>query len=146
MRQRDAGPVAIAGAGIAGLSAALALTLAGFTPEIFEREAVLEPIGAGIQMGPNATRIMERWDLDLLGASVEPESIELRNAYSGSLLNTVPLRRAARARFGAPYITLMRASLQKALLTRAQELRIPIHFGAPVAGANAGGECVAVEA
>jgi salicylate hydroxylase len=141
-----AGPVAIAGAGIAGLSAAIALKLKGFPVSVFERETVLEPVGAGIQMAPNATRIMEGWTLDLLGASAEPEAIELRNAISGSLLNTVPLRRAARARYGAPYITLMRADLQKALLTRAQELEIPIRFGAAVTRAAENGEGVAVEA
>ena len=84
--------VAIAGAGVAGLSAAIALKLAGFPVEIFEREQTLQPIGAGIQIGPNATRIMESWKLSLLGTSFEPEAIELRNARSGALLNTVPLR------------------------------------------------------
>ena len=53
--------VAIAGAGIAGLSAAIALKLAGFSVEIFEREQNPQAIGAGIQVGPNATRIMESW-------------------------------------------------------------------------------------
>ena len=87
--------VAIAGAGIAGLSAAIALKLAGFPVEIFEREQNPQAIGAGIQIGPNATRIMESWNLSLLGASFEPGAIELRNARSGALLNTVPLRAAA---------------------------------------------------
>ncbi len=140
------GSIAIAGAGIAGLSAAIALKLAGVSAEIFERETTLEPVGAGIQMGPNATRIMERWDLDLLGSSVEPEEIELRNAITGALLNTIPLRRAARKRYGAPHVTLMRADLQRALLTRAQELEIPIAFGAPITRASADGERVAIEA
>ena len=103
-------------------------------------------MGAGLQVGPNATRILEGWNLDLLGGSVEPESIELRNAVSGSLLNTIPLRRAARVRYGAPYVTLMRADLQKALFTRAQELEIPIRFGAPVSRVHDAGEQVAFEA
>ncbi len=140
------GTIAIAGAGIAGLSAAIALKLAGFSVAIFEREEVLKEVGAGIQMGPNATRIMESWDLDLLGSSVEPEAIELRNAISGALLNTIPLRQAARVRYGAPYITLMRADLQKALLNRANELEIPIRYGAPVSFAQDGGGGVAIEA
>ncbi len=128
--------IAIAGAGIAGLSAAIALKLAGFEVTIFEREETLEPIGAGIQLGPNATRILERWNLALLGAASEPEGIELRNGRTGALLNTIPLRRAARARYGAPYVTLLRAELQKALLTRSGELGIPIKFGAPVTQAD----------
>ena len=114
----------IAGAGIAGLSAAIALRLAGFSVAIFEREEALKEVGAGIKIGPSATRIMESWELDLLGSSVEPESIELRNAISGASLNRIPLRRAARARYGSPYLTLLRADVQKALLNRAKELEI----------------------
>ncbi len=140
------GTIAIAGAGIAGLSAAIALKLAGYSVAIFEREQVLEEVGAGIQMGPNATRIMESWDLDLLGSSVEPDGIELRNAISGALLNTIPLRRAARVRYSAPYVTLLRADLQKALLNRANELEIPIRYGAPVSFARDEGRGVALEA
>ena len=127
--------VAIAGAGIAGLSAAIALKLAGFPVEIFEREQNPQAIGAGIQVGPNATRIMESWKLSLLGASFEPGAIELRNARSGALLNTVPLRPAARRRYGAPYITLLRKDLLTALFNRAQELGIPIRYACPVTDA-----------
>ncbi len=128
--------IAIAGAGIAGLSAAIALKLSGFQPLLFEREATLAPIGAGIQLGPNATRILESWNLDLLGSSVEPEAIELRNARSGALLNSIPLKRAVRARYGAPYVTLLRADLQKAMLARAEELGAGINFGCPVTAAE----------
>ena len=127
--------VAIAGAGIAGLSAAIALKLAGFPVEIFEREQNPQAIGAGIQIGPNATRIMESWKLSLLGTSFEPGAIELRNARSGALLNTVPLRPAARRRYGAPYITLLRKDLLTALFNRAQELGIPIRYACPVTDA-----------
>jgi salicylate hydroxylase len=139
------GTIAIAGAGIAGLSAAAALKLKGFNAAVFERETYLEPTGAGIQLGPNATCIMEGWELDLLGTSYEPEAIELRNARSGALLNTIPLRRAARARYGAPYVTLLRADLQKALFTRAQELGIPISYGMPIAKAMAQDGGVSIE-
>ena len=124
--------IAIAGAGIAGLSAAIALKLAGLPVEIFEREQDVQPIGAGIQVGPNATRILESWKISLLGMSFEPEAIELRNARTGVLLNTVPLRPAARTRYGAPYITLLRKDLQTAFLNRARDLGIPIHYACPV--------------
>ena len=127
--------IAIAGAGIAGLSAAIALKLAGFPVEIFEREPSLEAIGAGIQMGPNATRILESWKVSLLGTSFEPETIEIRNARSGILLNTVPLREASKKRYGAPYLTLLRKDLQNGLLNRARVLGIPIRYSCPVTGA-----------
>jgi salicylate hydroxylase len=138
-------PISIAGAGIAGLSAAIALKLEGQPVAVFEREAVLEAVGAGIQLGPNATRIMEGWNLDLLGSSVEPEAIELRNALSGALLNTIPLKRTARARYGAPYVTLLRADLQQALLTRAKELEIPVNLGSPITQAKEKSGAVHIE-
>ncbi len=127
--------IAIAGAGVAGLSAAIALKLAGFPVEIFEREQNPQPIGAGIQIGPNATRIIESWKLSLLGTSFEPEAIELRNARSGALLNTVPLRPNARTRYGAPYVTLLRKDLLTALFNRARDLGIPIRYACPVTDA-----------
>lgn len=140
------GQIAIAGAGIAGLSAAIALKLAGYSVAIFEREPELHEVGAGIQMGPHATRVMKSWHLDLLGSAVEPEVLELRKATSGALLNTIPLKPGARVRYGSPYLTLLRADLQKALLARAGELEIPIEYGAPISSARDNGGGVAVEA
>jgi salicylate hydroxylase len=124
--------IAVAGAGIAGLSAAVALRLAGYPVEVFEREQAIQPIGAGIQIGPNASRILESWKLNLVGASFEPEAIELHNARSGVLLNTVPLKSTMRSRYGAPYITLTRKDLQNALLNRVRDLGIPIRYGCSV--------------
>jgi salicylate hydroxylase len=131
------GRIAIAGAGVAGLSAAIALKLAGYSVEIFEREPELREVGAGLQAGPHATRVMEAWQLDLSSSAVEPEALELRNASSGSLLNTLPLKPIVRERYGAPYITLLRADLQQALLARAAALDVPIHYSAPISKARA---------
>ncbi|KAI94551.1 hypothetical protein T281_10370 [Rhodomicrobium udaipurense JA643] len=128
--------IAIAGAGIAGLSAAIALRLAGHPVDIFEAEPKLQPFGAGIQIGPNATRILESWNVALLGTGFEPENIEIHNARTGSLLNTVPLREAARARYGAPYVTLLRKDLQNALLSRARDLGAVPKYSTPVTGAE----------
>jgi salicylate hydroxylase len=143
---KPASAIAIAGAGIAGLSAAIALKLAGFAVAVFERESALDPIGAGIQMGPNATRILEAWALNLSGSACEPEAIELRNARSGVLLNAIPLGQAARGRYGAPYVTLLRADLQKALLARIEELGIRATYGAAVSRVSAEDSGVSIEA
>lgn len=145
-RPNSSATIAIAGAGIAGLSAAIALKLAGFSVTVFEREKALEPFGAGIQLGPNATRILERWSLALLGNAMEPDGIELRSARRGTLLNTITLKRAARARYGAPYITLMRADLQAALLSRVAELGIPVRFGSPVTSVVSGADTFSIKA
>jgi salicylate hydroxylase len=145
-RRQAATAIAIAGAGIAGLSAAIALKSAGFHVAVYEREPTLEAIGAGIQVGSNATRIMEGWGLDFEGEACEPASIELRNARSGALLNSVPLGATVRWRYGAPYLTLSRANLQQALLKRVQELGIPVSFGSEVTKAAGAGGGVVLEA
>ncbi len=138
--------IAIAGAGIAGLSAAIALKLAGFQVALFERETALEPVGAGIQLGPNATRFLESWGIGLKGSACEPEALELRAARTGTLLKSIPLGRVARTRYGAPYLTLLRADLQAALLTRLQELGISPRCETPVSGTRTGKSGVTVEA
>ena len=140
------GRIAIAGAGVAGLSSAIALKLAGYAVEIFEREQELREVGAGLQMGPHATRVLEAWNIGLLGSAVEPEVLEIRSARSGALLNSLPLKSGARVRYGSPYLTLLRADLQKALLARAGELEVPIHYGAPVSRAQGDDRRVALEA
>ena len=83
-------------------------------------------------MGPHAARIMGGWSLDLLGTRSSLKTSSSGTRRTGALLNTVPLKRGARIRYGSPYLTLLRADLQKALLARANELEIPIHYGAPV--------------
>ncbi len=137
--------VAIAGAGIAGLSAAISLRLAGFLPLVLEREAQLRALGAGIQLGPNATRILERWGVSLPDTVCEPDGLELRNARTGSLLNTIPLGEAVRARYGSNYLTMLRADLQSALLHRANGISCSIQFGNPVAGVRDEGNRAIIE-
>lgn len=109
--------IAIAGAGIAGLTAALAFARHGFGVRIFERSAQLGEVGAGVQLSPNATRVLNR--LGVLEAveqtSVRPVSIDLRRASSGRLIASVPLGEAAMKRWGAPYLTVHRADLHATL-------------------------------
>ena len=109
--------VAIAGAGIAGLTAALCFAGRGFAVSIFERAGVLEEVGAGIQLSPNAARILERLGLlDAVDAvAVRPRSIELRRADSLRTIASVPLGETALARWAAPYFTTHRADLHEAL-------------------------------
>ncbi|MBY4630302.1 FAD-dependent monooxygenase [Rhizobium croatiense] len=110
--------VAIIGAGIAGLTAALSLSLRGISSEIFEQADELTEVGAGLQLSPNASRILA--DLGILdGLSkiwLEPESIRLISGSSLRQLAAVPAGKFARQRWGAPYGVLHRTTLQKALL------------------------------
>jgi len=126
----------IAGAGIGGLTAALALGKAGFEVAIFERTPVLEEFGAGLQLTPNATRVLAR--LDALEAvrsrSLAPRAIRILRGRDDACLSMLPLE-AAEARWGAPYLAIHRADLQRALVERiAREPNIALTLGAEVGG------------
>jgi salicylate hydroxylase len=129
--------ILVAGAGIAGLTAALAFAARGFQVQLFERAAKFEEIGAGIQLSPNATRILGRLGvLDAPGGTVVPEAVVLKDGKSLRELARVPLGKAAETRWGAPYLVAHRADLHAALLARAAEhAGIRLHPGSVAAGA-----------
>ncbi|WP_242223076.1 FAD-dependent monooxygenase [Shinella zoogloeoides] len=108
----------IVGAGIAGLTAALALARKGIASHIIEQAPALEEVGAGLQLSPNASRILA--DLGLIDALrarwTEPDRILLASGLSLSPLASVPAGVSARNRWHAPYGVLHRASLQAVLL------------------------------
>lgn len=114
-----AGKVIIAGAGVAGLTAALAFARHGFNVEVFERSPKLEEVGAGLQLSPNATHILGHLGVlpGLLPLAVQPEAVILRAAGTLSELARVPLGQIAQARWGAPYLVAHRADLQRILLS-----------------------------
>jgi salicylate hydroxylase len=129
--------ILVAGAGIAGLTAALAFAAHGFHVEVFERAGKFEEVGAGIQLSPNATRILGRLGiLDALGISaVAPDAVVLRDGKNLRVLARVPLGKATERRWGAPYLVAHRADLHRALLARASEQpRIRLIYGSTVAG------------
>ncbi|MBB3608014.1 FAD-dependent monooxygenase [Rhizobium sp. BK602] len=109
---------AIIGAGIAGLTAALALARRGIPSTIFEQAEALTEVGAGLQLSPNATHILDA--LGVLDALVpiwlEPKEIRLVSGSSLRAIASVPSGSFAKARWGAPYGTVHRATLQRVLL------------------------------
>jgi len=109
--------VIVAGAGIGGLTAALMLAQSGFRVTLLEQAGQLSETGAGIQLSPNATRILIALGLgERLRAAVSmPEALAVKTA-SGSRLTRAPLGEAAEHRYGAPYWSIHRADLQAALL------------------------------
>ena len=110
--------VAIAGGGIGGLAAALAVSRSGGEVSLFEKAAAFDEIGAGIQLGPNVTRILEAWGLlaDLQRLATPPELFQVRSAANASVLGELRLGQTMAARYGAPYLTLHRADLHSVLL------------------------------
>ena len=107
-------PVAIVGAGIAGLTAALAFARAGTAVVLHERAPRIEPVGAGIQLSANALRVLDR--LGVLEAlrpkGVAARSVALRSAFGGRVLAEVPVTSAD----GVGYLAIHRADLQECLL------------------------------
>ena len=103
----------IAGGGIGGLAAALALSRAGWNTRLLERSPAFGEVGAGIQLGPNVVKILLGWGLGdaLKAVAAFPERLRVRSALSGELLGTLSLGRAMAQRYGAPYATLHRADL-----------------------------------
>jgi len=107
--------IVIAGAGIGGLAAALALADAGFRVVIAERNGELSEVRAGIQLSPNAGRVLSALGLDaaIAAVAVEPAAIDVRSA-DGRLITSVPTA-SFRQRYGYPYRSIHRGDLQHLL-------------------------------
>jgi salicylate hydroxylase len=145
----DKRTILIAGAGIGGLTAALALADAGFQIIVCERAGDLSELGAGIQLSPNAGRVLAGLGLDegIAREAVDPVAIDIRNGRSGRSIASIPTAKF-RERYGFPYRVIHRADLQ-AVLAAAALLRpeITIRLGATVGGLvhQAGGYLAKIE-
>ena len=124
--------VLVAGGGIAGLNAALCLANCGFRVEVFERAEQFEPVGAGLQISPNALRVLEWLGLDnrLKMAATAPASIRILSARTGRQIAAVPLGAMAIERYGLPYLVAHRADLLQVLANACKENPdITVHMG-----------------
>ena len=110
--------IAIVGGGIGGLTAALALARRGVEVEVLEQNATIEPVGASLQIGPNAMRLLS--DLALLPAlrtvGVRPDAVDFVRWDDGSLLLHTELGEAAERHFGAPQLDFFRPDLHRVLV------------------------------
>lgn len=122
----------IAGAGIGGLTLAILLSEAGHRVSLIERETRLAETGAGIQLAPNATRLLARIGLleALAPFALAPEYLALRRAANAEILARNRLGATAQARFGAPFLVVHRADLQRVLLERLEACpNVRLHLG-----------------
>jgi salicylate hydroxylase len=133
----------VAGAGIGGLTASLALARQGFRVVVLEKAERLEEAGAGLQLSPNASRVLVDLGLAprLATRAVTPEAISLMSARRGGEVARMPLGEAATLRAGAPYWVAHRADLQAALQAEVNdnpdiELRLGCQFEDAVAHAR----------
>jgi salicylate hydroxylase len=114
--------VIVAGAGIAGLTSALTLAQAGMRVTVLEQSQKLEETGAGIQLSPNATRILIGLGLreKLQASIVAPEAIRVIAGSSAREIMCITLGAQAEQRYGAPYWSVHRGDLQAALASAVQ--------------------------
>jgi salicylate hydroxylase len=109
--------VAVVGAGLGGLTAAASLLQRGFDVTVYEQAAELGEIGAGVQLSPNAMKVMRALGIEreVLAVSYEPERHVIRSWRSGRVLAATKLKGALREAYGAGYYGFHRADLHKVL-------------------------------
>lgn len=122
----------VAGAGIAGLTLALALAKFGAHVVVLERHAAISEFGAGLQISPNARKVLNNLGLDdaLAETAFEPQGIDVYPYRHVRPIATMQLGAIMRERFGAPYAVMHRADLAEALHKAARRFaNIDIVFG-----------------
>jgi salicylate hydroxylase len=139
--------VLIAGAGIGGLSAALALLQRGFDVDVYEQAPKLEEVGAGVQLSPNATRALH--SMEVLAAleqlSCTAEGKEVRHWKTGDTWKLFDLGAEAIERYGFPYLTVWRPDLLDVLAAGVgREKPDAIHLGSRCVGFTCTGERVSL--
>jgi salicylate hydroxylase len=143
------GTALIAGGGIGGIAAALALSERGWRCHVAERRSEASEAGAGIQIGPNGMRILQRLGVAKALAPMAgiPQAIRMRDGRSGAMLAELPLGDWIERRHGSPYWTAHRADLHTALMScLLQRGNIEITLGFDVARVDASADGVTVHA
>ncbi|MDQ0029710.1 FAD-dependent oxidoreductase [Arthrobacter bambusae] len=115
--------VLVVGGGMAGLAGALALRANGAEVTLVERAPEFGEVGAGLQMAPNASRVLKRWGLleKALEIGVRPKHLVFRDALTGEELTRQTLGGEFEERYGAPYVVIHRSDLHRILLEACQE-------------------------
>ncbi len=138
-------PILIAGGGLGGLSAALALGRKGFSVRVLEQAEKFAPIGYGIQLGPNVFPMFARLGVTeavMREASI-PKNILMLDALSGEEVTHIPTGDNFRARFTHPYIIIHREDIHQVLIDACAALpNVTMEGGADVTGFVDRGEAV----
>ncbi|MET7991032.1 FAD-dependent monooxygenase [Amycolatopsis sp. NPDC005232] len=129
----------VVGGGIGGLGTALALARSGRAVRVLEQAAEFGEVGAGLQMAPNATRVLRDWDLlcEVVEHGVRPRRLVMRDALDGSELTHLDLADAER-RYGAPYVVIHRSDLHAILVRACRDAGVDLVTGATVTGVENG--------
>jgi len=116
-------PILVAGGGIGGLAAAYALARKGFPVRVLEQAPEFRELGAGIQLGPNIFRALDRIGLteSMLADAWRPSAQEMRDAVTGELVTRIPLGDEFFAKFQAPYAVTHRADIHGVFLRACEQ-------------------------
>ena len=127
--------VVVVGGGIGGLGSALALTRTGLQVRVLEQASEFGEVGAGLQMAPNATRILRSWGLldQVVAHGVLPRRLVLRDALDGRELTHLDVADLER-RYGAPYVVIHRSDLHTILLEACRGAGVDLVTEAAVTG------------
>jgi 3-hydroxybenzoate 6-monooxygenase len=133
--------VVVVGGGIGGLGAALALARAGCSVRVLEQAAEFGEVGAGLQLAPNATRILRTWDLldEAVEQGVLPRRLVMRDALDGRELTWLDLD-DVESRYGAPYIVIHRSDLHAILVRACRRAGVDLVTRAAVTDVETGGD------
>lgn len=122
----------IVGAGLSGIATAISAALSGHSVQVIEQAPELAEVGAGLQITPNASRLLKYWKLrdSLWEAAAEPTKLTVHR-YSGQVLaHDDAFDKGIRAKYDdAPFVDLHRVDLQQALYARAQDLGVTFNLG-----------------
>ncbi|KAJ7644396.1 hypothetical protein FB45DRAFT_897785 [Roridomyces roridus] len=126
--------IIVIGAGLAGLTVAIALAKGGHKVEILESAPAISYIGAGIQVSSNSSRILRKLGVDKYVEKycTEPVDLRMMRWNTGQILVEVPLKAPAHDDYGSPYWHIHRADLHRGLLQAAVDLGCQIHLNSRV--------------
>lgn len=139
--------IVIAGAGIGGLCAALALVKRGFEVAVYEQCPQLGEVGAGLQLSPNAMHVLQALNVadQVKAKAFRPKSAVMRHYQTGKTYFTVPLSDTATQKYAADYLHIHRADLHSLLLNTCEKQKVSIHLGQAVQGYQQSAESLTIQ-
>lgn len=139
---KESTDVLVVGGGMAGLAGALALRENGADVTLVEVAPAFGEVGAGLQMAPNASRVLKRWGLleKALEIGVQPKHLVFRDAVTGEELTRQTLGGEFEERYGAPYVVIHRSDLHRILLEACQAAGVTLVNDVLVQKVETGGD------